>query len=229
MRHIMEPKDLVVLVADSQQEKAIETLLNMRAQALGLRQPAFEIYPHTGHDPGVYTYAGEFLSIFIRQFNYALVLLDAAWEGSPGANEIAAKVQSDLDGNGWRNRSAVIVVDPELEIWVWSDSPHVPQMLDSDWATIRAFAQAQGYWNAGLAKPTQPKALLDDLLYHANRHRSSALFTQLARVVSVERCQDPSFARFRSVLQEWFPLHPPRVLRERTPSKAHWAKKRSTN
>lgn len=115
----LEPKDLIVLVADIQQEKTLATLLEARCESLRIRKPTHDIFPHPERDPGVYAKAGNFLNVFVNQFRYALVLLDAAWEGSPAsANEIANKIQNDLNRNGWENRSAVVVIDPELEIWV---------------------------------------------------------------------------------------------------------------
>lgn len=47
-------KDLVILVADIQQEKTIQTLLDERRSALGVESVTFDIFRHSGHDPGVY-------------------------------------------------------------------------------------------------------------------------------------------------------------------------------
>ncbi len=104
-------KDLVVLVADLQQERTIQTLLEERRFSLGLRPVTFDIFRHPGHDPGVYRQAGVFLAMLTGQYRYALALLDVAWEGSPGnVAEIEQTVQMDLDRRGWRNRSAVIAL-----------------------------------------------------------------------------------------------------------------------
>ncbi len=199
-------KDLIVLVADSQQEKTISTLLDSRRESLQIAAVSYEIYPHEGHDPGVFVGAGDFLSIFTNQFRYALVVLDAAWAGQPGsANEIVSKIQMDLDQTGWHGRSNVIVIDPELEIWVWSDSPHVPQILGLEWGEIHRFAEENDYWLSGVPKPYRPKELLDDILQRTNKRRSAALFVKLAMAVSLDRCHDPAFNRFRATLHEWFP------------------------
>jgi len=201
------PKDLIVLVADIQQEKTIATLLEARAASLHIRQPNYDIFRHAEHDPGVFNHAGDFLRVFLHQFRYALVILDAAWTGSPTtATEMAHKVQADLDQSGWQNRNAVIVIDPELEIWVWSDSPHVPRVLGTDWDTIRALADERGCWDTDASKPRQPKELLEDVLQETNKRRSAALFEQLTRQVGLERCHDASFMQLRQVLQTWFPM-----------------------
>ena len=78
------------------------------------------------------------------------MLIDAEWSGSPAsAKEIEEKNQGDLNRNGWKGRSAVIVIDPELEIWVWSTSPHVPRLFGTDWETIKDLGHRAGYWQEG--------------------------------------------------------------------------------
>ena len=73
-------KELVVLVADSQQEIVLKTLLEERHFSLGIRQlrksQDFDIYAHPQRDPGVYQQASKFLSVFLESYRYALVILD---------------------------------------------------------------------------------------------------------------------------------------------------------
>ena len=73
-------KDLVVLVADVQQEKTLETLLTHRRSALGIRNLTFDIFRHPRHDPGVFNEASDFLVSYISSHTRALVLLDATWD-----------------------------------------------------------------------------------------------------------------------------------------------------
>ena len=158
------------------------------------------------HDPGVFHEAGDFLSIFVQRYQHALVVIDAEWSGSPAsAEEIEAKIQNDLNRNGWEGRSAVIVIDPELEIWVWSTSPHVPRLFETDWETIKDLGHRTGHWQAGETKPSRPKEFLEEVLRRTRKRRSAALYQQLAEQVSLDTCQDDSFRRFREILQAWFP------------------------
>ena len=205
-----ERRDLVVLVADSQQEQTVATLLTERHPSLGIRQMPVDIhsdiYRHHNQDPGVFREAGHFLATFAQQYKHALVLIDAEWEGSPASTEeIEAKIQDDLNRNGWAGRSAVIVIDPELEIWVWSQSSHVPRLFGTNWEMIKDLGHQTGYWQEGETKPSRPKDLLDKVLHRTRKPRSSALYQQLACKVSLRTCQDGSFSRFREILQEWFP------------------------
>ncbi len=204
-----ELKELVVLVADSQQKIVVETLLEVRYQALGIRQlvrqEQFDIYPHPYRDPGVYQEAGKFLSVFESQYRYALVLLDAEWEGTPGSANIKNSIQIDLEQTGWTNRSATIVIEPELEIWVWSSSPEVSNVLGKTSEEIREIAKHKNYWQPDAAKPHRPKELMDEVLRQVRKHRSAALFKSLAEKVSLRRCEDAAFQELKQILQEWFP------------------------
>lgn len=204
-----ERGDLIVVTADSQQRRTVATLLLERWQALDIRQLAInadsDIYS-LQNDPGVFHRAGGFLAVFAQQYERALVLIDAEWEGSPtSTEEIEEKIQDDLNRNGWEGRSAVVVIDPELEIWVWSDSPHVSGIVGMDKEKIKVLGNQKGYWQVGETKPSRPKELLREVLHCTKTKYSRALYGQLARKVSLRRCQDGSFSRFREILQEWFP------------------------
>ena len=185
-------------------------LLIERHQSLRIRRMSVDInsdiLSHPRHDPGVFHEAGDFLSISAQQYQHALVVIDAEWSGSPeNAEDIEAKIQNDLNRKGWEGRSAVIVIDPELEIWVWSQSDEVPRLLGTDWETIKDLGDQTGYWQEGETKPSRPKELLDMVLHRTRKPRSSALYRQLAEKVSLRGCQDSSFRRFCEVLQGWFP------------------------
>ena len=202
-------KDLVVLVADSQQKAVIEILLTERYKSFKIRQMQkdthFVVYAHPNKDPGVYRDAANFLNVFVKQYQYALVLLGAEWEGSPGGSHIKHEIQTSLDLTDWQNRSATIVIEPELEIWVWSSSTEVCNILGKTWEQIREIAEQGQLWQQGVVKPHRPKELMDRVLRQARKHRSAALFMRLAREVSLKKCQDAAFCELKQKLQEWFP------------------------
>ena len=197
-------KDLVVLVADIQQQQTVATLLTERYPSLRIRDINFDIYTHSNRDPGVFHGAGSFLADLAGLYQHALVLIDAEW-GVLSAEEIEEKIQDDLNRNGWKGRSAVVVIDPELEIWVWSSSRHVPELFGTDWKMIKDLGLQTNYWQEDETKPSRPKELLEEVLRRNNKRRSAALYQQLAQKVGLSRCQDDSFRRFREILQGWFP------------------------
>jgi hypothetical protein len=142
------------------------------------------------------------------------VIFDKAWEGAPprDAELLEAEVRGRLASAGWGNEADVVVIDPELEVWVWSDSPKVDECLG--WKgrkpPLRKWARTAGLWPPGLPKPPDPKRLVVEALWETKIPRSSAIYARLARSVSVERCTDPSFERLKNRLRAWFPPDPKR-------------------
>jgi AAA domain, putative AbiEii toxin, Type IV TA system len=112
-----------------------------------------------------------------------------------------------LQLSGWGDRARAIVIDPELEIWVWSDSPHVPKAPGSrdDLPTLRRWLIDHRLWTEGRPKPDDPKAAMEKILRINNRPRSSSIYEDLARKVGLQRCQDGAFLKLRETLVAWFP------------------------
>lgn len=73
-------------------------------------------------------------------------------------------------------------VDPELENWVWSDSPHVAQVLGwTDTTTpLRDWLRDKGHWTPECGKPSRPKEAVERVLRHVRKPRSSALYRRLS-------------------------------------------------
>ncbi len=122
--------DLVVLVADKDIEYAMRGLLN-RQKALGIRVVSAEVFAHPEHDPGCYLRSHTFLRSMVNRYAKAMVLFDRHGCGAEGRTraELEAEVEGRLENSGWQGRCGAVVLDPELEVWVWSDSPHVAEIL----------------------------------------------------------------------------------------------------
>ena len=201
-------KDLVVLAADKNIEFTIRGLLNSRTAALGIRPVAFDVYPHPERDPGCRLKAHEFLRVSLASDEHALVLFDRAGCGKEGVGRAALEreVEERLAASGWTARAAAIVMDPELEAWVWADSLHVERIVG--WAgssgSLRGWLEGERFWETGAPKPHDPKGAVERALYRARKPRSSALYQRLAEQVGFSTCADPAFQKMRSTLQAWF-------------------------
>jgi len=111
-----QPKDLVVLVPDNNMQSAIVGILEkhrrLGARAITLLGP----YVDSKRDSGVYLRAHALLRELQREASYALVLLDHDGCGSTEAREaVEAEVEMRLAQSVWARRSAVVVIEPELE------------------------------------------------------------------------------------------------------------------
>ena len=120
------------------------------------------------------------------------------------ASELERAVQSQMDRVGWADHSTVIVLDPELEIWVWSDSPHVSRILGV--ARPELDQLLNQYRTPGSIKPSEPKELMEKVLRQSHIPRSTSLYADLARFIGIDRCTDPAFLRLRGCLTQWFSL-----------------------
>lgn len=206
-------QDLVVLTADKNAETAIRSLLE-RHHAMGIRALKTQFFTHPERDAGVVHRGHDFIRPFVHQFAHAIVLLDLEGSGKEtlGREGLERWIEERLQNSGWQSRAAAIVLDPELEIWVWSDSPHVDEQLG--WKgkspSVRQWLVKNGLLASNDAKPNPPKDAMEAALRVARKPRSSAIYGTLAKLVSLERCTDPAFEKFKRVLREWFPIKGPR-------------------
>lgn len=202
--------DLIVLVPDVDLEVTIRVLLEQRSQALGIRQVTFQIVRHPRRDPGVRTQAAPILRSFVRETSHALVMLDVSGSGTHGsAAELEREVEATLTAD-WSNRCAVVAVEPELEVWVWTPSPHVERVLG--WRksrSLRNHLESQGFWPSGYAKPPLPKEAVEHVLWETRTPQTPAIYAEIAERVSLQTCSDPAFNRLRAILQGWFPRERP--------------------
>jgi len=199
-------KDLVVLVADVQMKAALEGMLS-RHLRLGTHPVSADIYPHQARDPGVRLQAPNFLRLFLKSHRHAMVFLDYEGCGARGtADRLRDTLQTKMDQNGWKDRSAVFVLVPELEAWVWSRSPEVANALG--WVSehkLRKWLEAQGLVEPSRTKPRDPKRAMDAALERARKSRSSSIYKAIALTVEFDLCTDPTFQDFRQTMQAWFP------------------------
>ena len=199
--------DLVCLLADKSIEAAIDAVLR-RPEALGIRAISFETVVHPRRDPGCYHEAEELLGGFTARASHALVVLDREWNGAPAStgSELEQRLEDSLRSLGPEDWARAVVIDPELEVWVFSNSPHVAAELGwpTSMADLRVILEQVGLWESGHSKPQDPKAAMDWALRRAKRPRSSSTFRALAAKVGFRRCQDRSFLRLVELLQGWF-------------------------
>jgi hypothetical protein len=196
-------KDLICVVADKNMEAALESILK-RHDALGIREITFDIVVHPRRDPGVFREGVELLFSFKAKYQRGLLLLDASWDGAP--KDISSQLDRALADAGLCDWARVVLIDPELEVWVWSDSPHVEEALG--WSgrepSLRQWLVQRGFLTENSPKPKDPKAAVEAALCEARKPRSSAIYRTLASNVSLRRCRDSSFQCLRQTLQEWF-------------------------
>lgn len=205
--------DLIVLVPGKDDEAALKTLIGQRHDSLGVRRISAQFLVCPGRDPGCIKDAVGLLAPFLNRAPYALVVFDyegCGQEHRKPADELERELADRLAAAGWDDRAAVIVVRPELEAWVWSDSPEVDAVLGWQDRTpaLREWLMTQGFLEGSATKPRRPKEAMEAALKVTRRPRSSAHFGKLAASVGISRCSDPAFARLCAILKGWFGTTP---------------------
>lgn len=200
-------KDLVVVVPDSNTEQTLYGLLE-RHKALQIRRIEYRILVHPERDPGVLQRGASLLAEIdaLNAFRYALLIFDREGCGREmlTSSELEQQVQQQLDASGWQGRSAVVVIDPELESWVFATSPHVVDVFAGGDAEVFQ-GVVESFPKTPLGKPQKPKEAVEKLLRQKAIVRSSALYKELASRVSLKGCIDPAFQRLCAILRSWFP------------------------
>lgn len=200
--------DLIILVPGKDERETFDTLLSVRGNSLGIGKIRYNILVHPRRDPGCFHEAADVLQPYIKRAQRALVVFDHEGSGqeSRPAGEVARDVKERMAVSGWEGRVAVLLLRPELETWVWSDSPEVDRI--AGWQNrkppLRRWLRDSGLWPEGHAKPPRPKECFQEALRQAKMRRSSAIYRELAAYVSLERCSDDAFLEFKRLIRSWF-------------------------
>ena len=208
---MVEPdrKDLYVLVADADMLQTILKIL-ARPGSLGIHPIEYDVERHLQRDPGCRRQPLRYLRSVLSNYKYALVVFDRDGCGdSASREEIQRTVELEMARNGWDGRSKAIVIEPELETWVWNGSDEVSGILgwDSNYGGLKAWLAGKGLFPDGATKPPDPKKAMKEALREKKQRASPALFHLLAGSSPLQGCNCPAFSELRDTLQAWFPAN----------------------
>jgi hypothetical protein len=146
-----------------------------------------------------------------RLYHHALIIMDCEFSGrGMDRGGLEQQLESRLRDSGWGERAAAIVIDPEVEAWVWGPSPHVGTTLGwkPESGDLREWLRSRMFQFDANEKPHRPKEAMHEVLRFVRKKPTSAIFSELAKRVSLERCTDPAFLKLRELLRKWFPVQP---------------------
>jgi hypothetical protein len=200
-------KDLIVLVADLNMRDCIEGLIPKLPRVLNVSAFSYDIFVHSNRDPGCRTQSAAFLASFQNKYRFGLVIFDKEGCGNESLSRsgLETEVETSLSRTGWGERAKVIVIDPELENWIWVRSTQLAEIIN--WENIDSLYQwlsDRGYLTAESPKPKHPKEAFEAALYISKKRRSSSIYKQIASRVSFKNCTDPSFLKFMQCMGDWF-------------------------
>lgn len=199
--------DLLCLVSDKNMEAAVEGLLSV-PQRLGIRPITHQMVVHPEKDSGCFHSGPELLRGMQSRAGRALVMLDHEWDAPASTGQsLEERLRGRLAQVGLAGRAEAVVIEPELEAWVFAGSPNVAVALG--WppssSKLQSALEKVGLWPGGHAKPPEPKKAMEWALRKSDLPRSSSVFRQLATTVGTKNCQDRAFIHFRQTLRDWFP------------------------
>ena len=211
-------KDLVVLVADADALRALHGIL-ARPEDLGIRSIEYEVVYESAHDAACRLRSAEILRDFLGRFDHAVVIFDRHGCSSDESRErIQARVTKSLGVNGWTDRGRAIVIEPELEAWVWGSTANVARVIGWKQSRLERFLERRGFLAAEDSKPSRPTEAFEEAVRGAPRSRrkkvSARLFGELAEQAPLDGCRDPAFRELRETLRAWFPPETPRAAGE---------------
>ena len=155
----------------------------------------------------MYNFCDEFLRGFINQYNYSIVILDNEGSGQENITSdiIEQNIEDRLSKNGWDDRSIAVVINPELENWIWVNEFHLHQTMNwNKRESVYRWLRTNGWMDEADLKPSQPKEAFESLLKITKTPRSSSIYLEVASSSSYKDCIDPSFIKLISTLQSWF-------------------------
>ena len=208
-------KDLVILAADKDLEYALKGLL-ARPEALGIRPVDADIFVEPEHDPACALRGVDFLGNLSAQYGHGLLIFDHKGSGREAMTpqDLQTSLNKAFAGSVWGERARAVVLSPELEAWIWSDSPHVDAVAGWRYRDpkLRLWLIEQNYLRESEAKPKRPKEAFEAALREAQKPRSASLYQQMAERVSLRRCTDAAFLELKGILSDWFPSEREHVI-----------------
>ena len=201
-------KNCIFLVADKDMEFSIKGILT-RVKTIGMSQISYDINVHPQHDPGCRTSGTSWLRNFSTQYKQCFLVFDyeGSGENNLSAEDLEKQLEEQLITFGWNAGTAhVLVINPELENWVWAQSQHLADLLDlSDMNSVKEWLERENFTILDNQKPERPKEAFELRLEQIREPRSSALCKELASKVSFKNCTDRSFQKLIEILQNTFP------------------------
>ncbi len=200
-------KNLVVLVPDIDIENCVMSLLDRFLLLENLAPYNYKIIRHPMRDPGCLVDPEAYLRSYLKTHDFALVIFDhdGCGKEKETREKLEAKVTALIGRNGWEGRSACVVIDPEIENWIWANSQKMAELVG--WKSnedLRKHLEENNFLPKGKDKPPKPKEALKFALKGTNIRISPALYQSITSAVPFKSCTSPSFLKFKSTITTWF-------------------------
>ena len=205
-------KDLLVYAADADAMAFMRAMLG-KPQALGIRTISFDIERHPLRDAGMVQSGAELARMKKGSYHKALLMWDHHGSGrdhkqTPEAVQV--DIQGKLDSYTWKDNSAVTILVPELEQWLWFCESAVAAHYAitatqlTQWVDERAAKLGK---TPAVLKNEQPKELFEHVVRERIKQTISPRdFEEIGNRAGVNGLLEcPSFSAIVGTLRAWFP------------------------
>lgn len=193
-------KDLLVIVADNTMEKVIKTLLNERKNSLGIRHITFDIRVMPNRDSDVYRNGPDFSQKFEKLYEKCMIIFDYhGCNSNMNVGDTRKNVLDRLSKIWGPDRCEVVLIYPELEIWIWG-----PKVIKKLFDILSSEYNITIKGNIPPQKPQEPKKEFHELLRRHGVPKSSSIYVKLAKTASLTNCRDSAFNLLVNTLRKWF-------------------------
>lgn len=212
-------RDVIFHLADEHMEKGLKAFFSRDDwhYAMGCRKA--DINPENNTDilrvpgctdGGIWKNAAENLDPFRDKYARAVIVLDEDFEPHPGPDTLRADITEAMVKSGWdEERFAVVVIQPELEAWLWAPNVNVALAFGhKDFDQLRGALEKEKLWTPGEPKPHDIKAARDRAAGLGGKKTGGPIFKGVFNALSkkaLDRCVEPGFGVLRTALQTWFP------------------------
>ena len=206
-------KDLFVLTADSDAQALMKAVLG-RYRDLQIHPISFDVQRFPGRDSGMVKEGPEIARALVKKTEYSRLILMWDYHGSGwhdlNAKQAVTRIEQRLDGVTWTDRSAAVVVVPEVEEWLWRCPASVARHLGSSAAEFDLLI-ARAVTGLDLSPERccreKPKELFETVLYYKKRRRPLPEdFGLLGTSANLTKWSvSETFGRLVGILRAWFP------------------------
>lgn len=199
-----------MIVAGRKDEVVLKAVLK-RWQELGIRPIIFEIN-RRGSDSIVVREGAMQARIRAREFKHFLCLWDHkdSGKGNEPPSQVQDELQEHLNRRRLQNREKALVIDPELEIWLWQDKKAIARVLG---ISQKQLARCLNRWqSANFPKRTLeqilskfPKEALEEVCQEAREKLTAALYQRIAHTADLSLwASEQGFQQLCQTLLNWF-------------------------
>jgi hypothetical protein len=201
-------RDLLAIV-EGKDDAAVLRAVLIRPRDLGIRSITFHTEQRAS---GMIARGPELAREQRREFRYVLCLWDHQGSGQEAKppSRVQGEVQARLNRNTLKGCSKALVIDPELEVWLWQDLAAIAQVLGVEDSALQGWlAEWRDEQFPTLTVEEvllrQPKEAFEQVIRRAGLKPAAALRERVAAAADLHQwAQESSFRLLRRTLRRWF-------------------------